>query len=46
MILFLKVNRNAPTDAGDDTLVICGSSVVTLGGNPPHLLVLPPMDIF
>ena len=32
--VFLKVNRNVPTDAGDDTLVICGSSVVTLGGNP------------
>ena len=32
--VFLKVNRNVPTDAGGDTLVICGSSVVILGGNP------------
>ena len=32
--VFLKVNRNVPTDAGGDTLIICGSSSVTLGGNP------------
>ena len=32
--LFLKVNPNVPTDAGEDTLTICGSTSVTLGGNP------------
>jgi gliding motility-associated-like protein len=32
--LFLKVNRIVPTDAGGDTLKICGSSIVNLGGNP------------
>ncbi len=32
--VFLKVNPNVPTDAGEDTLTICGSTSVTLGGNP------------
>ena len=32
--LFLKLIANVPTDAGEDTLTICGSTIVTLGGNP------------
>jgi gliding motility-associated-like protein len=32
--VFLKVNPNVPTDAGEDTLIICGSTSVILGGNP------------
>lgn len=32
--LFLKVEQNVPTDAGEDTINICGSTSVVLGGNP------------
>jgi gliding motility-associated-like protein len=32
--LFLKVEQNVPTDAGGDTINICGSTSVVLGGNP------------
>lgn len=32
--LFLKVEQNVPTDAGGDTIIICGSTSVVLGGNP------------
>ena len=32
--IFLKVESNVPTDAGLDTINICGTSIVVLGGNP------------
>ena len=32
--LFLKVEQNVPTDAGGDTINICGSTSVVLGGTP------------
>ena len=32
--VFLKVEPNVPTDAGGDTINICGSNSVVLGGNP------------
>ena len=32
--VFLNVEYNVPTDAGGDTLSICGSTTLVLGGNP------------
>ncbi len=32
--VFLKVEPNVPTNAGGDTINICGSTSVVLGGNP------------